>query len=369
MLSRGWTVAIFFCLAVAPSVRGRLGEDLRQLAKRFGQPYRSRNTASNTVDYTFHVRKGNFDVQVLVREGISVAETYYSTQPLQPNGEPPGEIVRGIFQTNVPRARWLDQPANGEHKDAAFVTADGRYQAWISNNGAWYSAGCTFVVGVHNAEIGVNGPSDQATQPLMLAPSPSPSPEPLDPAVRAKLAADLHAEVTQLLAKATGESWAKNHPDSLEKIPLLTPDLAGRVTRAEDDAREFRKKIGYEESLRDFKDDMAVVDALAAFAEATTQIHSGNAIRASEAVDTFHQTYPAIPGAESKALWEAVDAIRLLLDRFRENSKPHLEKAKSLSEAGKTGNAVQEYQKAYEIFPDPSITERIKALREESLGL
>ena len=201
-------------------------------------------------------------------------------------------------------------------------------------------------------------------------PSPLATPIPLDPEVRVRIAADFRAEIAQLLAKSAGESWLKNHPSSLKGITVLRPALAEVVQKVADDAGEFRRTVGYDEkTLTEFKDDTAVVDSLKTYAAAADQLHTGNAIHASETLDSFHQEYAEAPGTQSKALWEAVDSIRSLLDRLHEESKAYIAKASALSDAGKTGSAVQEYQNAYQVFPDPAVAEQIKKLREESLGL
>jgi Tfp pilus assembly protein PilF len=47
----------------------------------------------------------------------------------------------------------------------------------------------------------------------------------------------------------------------------------------------------------------------------------------------------------------------------------HLAKANSFADLGKTSSAIKEYQAAYDIIEDSAIPERIKRLREQSLGL
>ena len=54
--------------------------------------------------------------------------------------------------------------------------------------------------------------------------------------------------------------------------------------------------------------------------------------------------------------------------KLHEDANAHITKAAALADAGKTGNAIEEYQEAFELFPDPAIADRIKALREQSLG-
>ena len=62
-------------------------------------------------------------------------------------------------------------------------------------------------------------------------------------------------------------------------------------------------------------------------------------------------------------------SLHSLLAKLHEDANAHISKAVSLSDAGKTGNAIEEYQKAFDLFPDPDIPERIKTLQEQGLGL
>jgi tetratricopeptide (TPR) repeat protein len=75
--------------------------------------------------------------------------------------------------------------------------------------------------------------------------------------------------------------------------------------------------------------------------------------------------------AEARRRQEAADAEAKLQTRreAEKESKTHLERAQSLSASGKTGDAIQELQEAYRIFPDPKVAETIRKLREDSLGL
>ena len=113
----------------AVSAKAKLGETMPQLTKRFGHPYENSVLDVGRMAYSFH--EHGYDVEVVVENDRSVQETYYSFEPLQPNGDPPNAIVRGILQTNVPGAKWRDAETEGRKEVAAFVTADGKYRAGI----------------------------------------------------------------------------------------------------------------------------------------------------------------------------------------------------------------------------------------------
>lgn len=201
-------------------------------------------------------------------------------------------------------------------------------------------------------------------------PNLSATPTPLDPTTRGKLVADFRTKAAQLATKLAGQAWVRTPPDAFEKVVRLPPNLADVVANTASDARWFREKFGYDERIvAELKDDMATVDASSAYAEAASQLQSGNAVKASEALDSFHQNYPAAPGLVAMPLWQAVDKTRLLFERLHDDANSHITKASASADAGKVGTALQEYQKANQIFPDPAIAERIKTLREQSLGL
>ena len=72
---------------------------------------------------------------MLVSNDVSVVETYLSSQPLTPSGEPPNEIVRAILKTNVPQARWLEIDAAPLKADYALQSSDNSYIAFLRYKG------------------------------------------------------------------------------------------------------------------------------------------------------------------------------------------------------------------------------------------
>src|ERR1700676_4762548 len=135
-------------VATACCAQARLGENLPQLTKRYGNPTDSEQHPGGGLGLRFHDPKQGYDVIVNLTRGVSVGENYFCTTPLTSDGLPPTKVVRGFLESNAPGAKWLDTPANGEHHDVGFITESGQYAAWISNHGAWFNKGCTFVVGI-----------------------------------------------------------------------------------------------------------------------------------------------------------------------------------------------------------------------------
>lgn len=150
MLRRSAFRAVLTASAIfhALSAEAKLGETMPQLTKRFGTPYEVTPLYNGRAEYHFH--EHGFDLSVVVKNNVSVSETYDSFQPLQPNGDPPNSIVRGILQTNVPGAKWRAVETDGRKEAAAFMTGDGKYRAGISPHvdRPRASVGSTFTVQV-----------------------------------------------------------------------------------------------------------------------------------------------------------------------------------------------------------------------------
>lgn len=100
-------IGLFFvCFSI--SVQAELGETAPQLIKRFGNSY---TIESEAIGQRYRFRSEKVSVDVLLSDGVSVAETYFSDHPLSASGEPPNAIVRAVLKTNAPRTRWLGTDA------------------------------------------------------------------------------------------------------------------------------------------------------------------------------------------------------------------------------------------------------------------
>ena len=95
----------FLCLCFSIPAQAKLGETVPQLIKRFGTSY---TIESDALGKTYRFRSEKLSVDVLLANGLSVAETYFSDHPLTASGEPPNDIVRAVLKTNAPRARWVE---------------------------------------------------------------------------------------------------------------------------------------------------------------------------------------------------------------------------------------------------------------------
>jgi TPR repeat protein len=167
------TLVAFLCMCFAVSASAKLGETLPQLVNRFGKSY---TVEEGQLGKTYKFRSANVSVDVLVTDGRSCSETYFSDHALTASGEPPNEIVRAILKTNVPTARWLETDAAPFGSDYALRSSAGEYLAILKYTGPqpentiW-----TMSVGLANWVRSVNTatPSpDPAPRTSTAAPSP-----------------------------------------------------------------------------------------------------------------------------------------------------------------------------------------------------
>jgi hypothetical protein len=117
---------------LTPQASAKLGESVPQLLKRFGKSYKVDVVELGNM---YRFRSANISVDVVVANGRSISETYFSDHPLAASGEPPNEIVRGILKTNVPKARWLEIEAAPFGADYALRSSDGEYVAILNYTG------------------------------------------------------------------------------------------------------------------------------------------------------------------------------------------------------------------------------------------
>jgi hypothetical protein len=112
------------------SVQAKIGETVPQLEKRFGKNYTVVNKHGDVIG--FHVRSEKLNMDVLVQNGASTVETYFSRAPLNANGKPPSDDVRAILTTYAPR--WVETDAAPIGADYALQSSDHQYIAAFNYN-------------------------------------------------------------------------------------------------------------------------------------------------------------------------------------------------------------------------------------------
>ena len=154
--------------------------------------------------------------------------------------------------------------------------------------------------------------------------------------------------------------------NDVKELPAATQE---KISALDEKVRAFREKDDAERFIEACRAEIATVSALQTRSQVAREIHGSNAAAALTDVNSFLQNNFSPPSDAHKDLWRSLASIRTLCDRLEKESKTHLERAQSLSSSGKAGDAIQEFQIADRIFPDPKVADTIKQLRENSLGL
>ena len=217
-------------------------------------------------------------------------------------------------------------------------------------------------------------PSAPATSaPATSAPAtsiPAPSTPPaVEPEVKSRMITDFK-EQTQAVLSRVGDATG-NFPeiDRLDSVQQLPPPVSESVASLVDRARDFRAKVGYETALSECRSETETVDALSAVDQSTRNIAGNNASAANSGLTDFLKDNPEPMVDTQRPLWRYLTSMRLLCSRLEKEAETHLERAGAFASAGRTGDAIREYQEAYRIFPNPATAEKIRQLQRNSLGL
>jgi len=145
----------------------------------------------------------------------------------------------------------------------------------------------------------------------------------------------------------------------------VSEDVASLVDRA----RDFRVRLGYETALSECRAETETVDALSTLEQSTRNIADNNAAAANSGLNDFLKSNPEPPQDSEKSLWRYLTSVRSLCSRLEKEAEVRSQRAQAFASAGKTGEAIREYQEAYRIFPNPATAEKIRQLQSNSLGL
>ena len=226
-----------------------------------------------------------------------------------------------------------------------------------------------------NAQPPAEGPPRVAaaalTRPLTPATSataPS-TPAAFGTEVKSRMITDFK-EQTQAVLSRVGDATDNFHEiDRLDSVQQLPAPVAKSVGSLVDRARDFRAKLGYETALHECRSETETVDALSAVDQSTRNIAGNDASAANSGLTDFLKSNPEPMVDTQKPLWRYLTSMRLLCSRLEKEAEIHLQRAGAFASAGRTGDAIREYQEAYRTFPNPATAEKIRQLQRNSLGL
>jgi len=197
----------------------------------------------------------------------------------------------------------------------------------------------------------------------------SSTPAAVVPEVKSRMIMDFK-EQTQAVLSRVGDATG-NFPeiDRLDSVQQLPPPVSESVASLVDRARDFRAKVGYETALSECRSETETVDALSAVDQGTRNIAGNDASAANSGLTDFLKDNPEPTVDTQRPLWRYLTSMRLLCSRLEKEAEIHLERAGAFASAGRTGDAIREYQEAYRTFPNPATAEKIRQLRRNGLGL
>jgi hypothetical protein len=209
------------------------------------------------------------------------------------------------------------------------------------------------------------------TRPITAATSataPSP-PAAAEPAVKSRMIMDFK-EQTQAVLSRVGDATGNFHEiDRLDSVQQLPAPVSESVATLADRARDFRAKLGYETALIECRTETETVDALSAVEQSTRNVAGNDASAANSGLTDFLKNNPEPMVDTQRPLWRYLTSMRLLCSRLEKEGEIHLQRGSAFASAGRTGDAIREYQEAYRIFPNPATAEKIRQLQRNSLGL
>jgi hypothetical protein len=264
-----------------------------------------------------------------------------------------GKVFHGTFVNGSKADDWIAGPTS---------TADQQLNERVSRS-------------VVNAHPPAEGPprvaavaSTRPFTPPTSATAPS-TPAAVEPEVKSRMITDFK-EQTQVVLSRVGDATGDFHEiDRLDSVQQLPAPVAKSVGSLVDRARDFRSKVGYETALHECRTETETVDALSAVDQSTRNIASNDASAANSGLTDFLKNNPEPMVDTQRPLWRYLTSMRLLCSRLEKEAEIHLQRAGAFASAGRTGDAIREYQEAYRIFPNPATAEKIRQLQRNSLGL
>jgi len=216
-----------------------------------------------------------------------------------------------------------------------------------------------------------SAPATSASATSIPAPSiPAPSTPPaVEPEVKSRMITDFKEQTQAVLSRVSDATGNFPEIDRLDSVQQLPPPVSESVASLVDRARDFRAKVGYETALSECRSETETVDALSAVDQGTRNIAGNDASAANSGLTDFLKDNPEPMVDTQRPLWRYLTSMRLLCSRLEKEAETHLERAGAFASAGRTGDAIREYQEAYRTFPNPATAEKIRQLRRNGLGL
>ena len=158
-------------------------------------------------------------------------------------------------------------------------------------------------------------------------------------------------------------------PEAIKNVPELSSDLSNQISKLDAQYAALPRKPDPSQLFEPAVNESAAVELLTSWSKFTQQLKAGSLDEAGDTIQIAINQEPKDVTADYLPLWQAVESWREVYLHDKAKFYDHVQKAQSLAELGKSSAAIKEYQAAYDLVEDSTIPEKIKNLREQSLGL
>jgi hypothetical protein len=284
------------------------------------------------------------------------------------NVDASGKMFHGTFVKGSKANDWVTGPLPRTDKQLNERVSKGAVSAQPPAEGPPRFA---TVASIRPFTPATSAPEPSTPAPSTPAPStPAPSTPPaVEPEVKSRMITDFKEQTQAVLSRVGDATGDFREIDRLDSVHQLPPPVSESVASLVDRARDFRAKVGYETALSECRSETETVDALSAVDQGTRNIAGNDASAANLGLTDFLKDNPEPMVDTQRPLWRYLTSMRLLCSRLEKEAEIHLERAGAFAAAGRTGDAIREYQEAYRIFPNPATAEKIRQLQRNSLGL
>jgi hypothetical protein len=176
---------------------------------------------------------------------------------------------------------------------------------------------------------------------------------------------ELRKQTESVLTQVRDATGNFREIDRLEAVQNLPAPVSASVSVLATRGRDFGMTVGYEVAAYEYLAEVEAIEALVVLDEIMRDIAAKDTPTARRKLSTFLKRYHEPTTDNQKALSRYLNSVLLLCNRLKDEAGTRLQQAQSLGSAGKTSEALREYQEIYRIYPNPTTAEKIRQLEGE----
>lgn len=214
----------------------------------------------------------------------------------------------------------------------------------------------------------LGNPPSSLSSPVKTVPQttlPAATPPRIDPAQKHRMIEELRKQTESVFVQVRDATGNFREIDRLETVQNLPAPVSASVTVLATRAADFRMKVGYEVAAYEWLTEIEAVEALVLVDEFMRDLAAKDTPAARRKLSSFLKRYHEPTADNQKQLSHYLSSVLSLCNRSRDKAATHLQGAESLGSAGKTSEALREYQEIYRIYPNPTTAEKIRQLESQ----